>query len=408
MVRLEMPWIAGLALCGCFWAQTAAAQLPEGPYVAPGGRVTLAGEFSATAGPHDTTAFFNYDDYNHDALRTVRVRLLGEWRVSSQLAFLGELRSENNDSLAAAALYMRWKPWTDHGFDVQVGRIPPVIGAFARHAYGRDNLVIGTPLAYQYLTSLRPDALPATYDDVLRMRARGWRPSYPIGSQAIEPGISLASAFRWDTGVETHWQGGWLDLSAALTRGSPAVPVVRETNSGLQWSGRVALTSVPGLTVGFSAARGDWIDDNALNLLLPAQRTSSSQTLLGTDFEFGRSALLMRGEWLSTVFNLPIAAATPVATSLGASSGFVEGRYRWTPRWQTSARAERLGFTSLPSTLDPNLRLPWDAPVTRIEGVVGYRALRNLEVRGGWQYDWRDGGRVTERGYPTGQVLYWF
>jgi len=36
-----------------------------------------------------------------------------------------------------------------------------VIGAFARQAYGRDNLVIGTPLAYQYLTSLRPDALPA-------------------------------------------------------------------------------------------------------------------------------------------------------------------------------------------------------------------------------------------------------
>jgi hypothetical protein len=408
MARLKMPRVAGLVFCACLGARTAAAQLPEGPYVTPDGRVTLAGEFSATAGPHDTTAFFNYNDYNHDALRTVRVRLLGEWRLTSQFAFLGELRSENNDNLEAAALYLRWRPWTGHEFDVQAGRIPPVIGAFARHAYGRDNLVIGTPLAYQYLTSLRPDALPATYDDVLRMRARGWRPSYPIGSQSIEPGVALVSAFRWDTGVETHWQNGVVDLAAALTRGSPAVPVVRETNSGLEWSGRVALTRIPGLTIGFSAAHGDWIEDSVLNLLPPSQRTSSSQTIVGSDFEYGRSGFLMRAEWLKSVFNLPIATATPTATSLGSSSGFVEGRYRWTPRWQTSARAERLDFTSLPSTLNPSVRLPWDAPVVRVEGVVGYRALRNLELRAGWQYDWRDGGRVTERGYPTGQVLYWF
>ena len=43
------------------------------------------------------------------------------------------------------------------------GRIPPLFGAFGRRGYqGRDNPLIGYPLAYQYLTSLRPDAVPAT------------------------------------------------------------------------------------------------------------------------------------------------------------------------------------------------------------------------------------------------------
>jgi len=51
---------------------------------------------------------------------------------------------------------------------------------------------------------------------------------------------------------------------------------------------------------------------------------------------------------------------------------------------------------------------PWDAPVTRAEAVVGYRALRDLEVRVGWQQNWRSAGRVLDRGYPLLQVLYWF
>ena len=77
---------------------------------------------------------------------------------------------------------MRVRPWRDRPIDIQAGRIPPTFGAFARRDYGAGNPLIGYPLAYQYLTAVRPDALPASTDDVLRMRARGWRPSYPIGS----------------------------------------------------------------------------------------------------------------------------------------------------------------------------------------------------------------------------------
>ena len=39
----------------------------------------------------------------------------------------------------------------------------------------------------------------------------------------------------------------------------------------------------------------------------------------------------------------------------------------------------------------------WDAPVDRAEAAIGFRVTRKLEVRGGYQYDWRSGGRVRER-----------
>jgi hypothetical protein len=46
--------------------------------------------------------------------------------------------------------------------------------------------------------------------------------------------------------------------------------------------------------------------------------------------------------------------------------------------------------------------------VNRVEAVLGFRAHRHLELRGGWQQNWRDGGRVRERGLPVFAVLGWF
>src|SRR6478609_6170581 len=87
---------------------------------------------------------------------------------------------------------------------------------FARRTYGPDaNPLIGYPLAYQYLTSLRPDAVPASADDLLAMRARGWRASYPVGNPVPGPGVPLVSAYRWDTGVQAHYANTRVDAAVA-------------------------------------------------------------------------------------------------------------------------------------------------------------------------------------------------
>ena len=121
---------------------------------------------TATASPPDSDAFFNYTNYDQNSIRGAQLRLVGEWKALPSLSFLGELRADNGAGVQAAAWYVRWHPKATRAFDIQAGRIPPVIGLFAREPYGRDNLQIGAPLAYQYLLALRPDALPATTDDL--------------------------------------------------------------------------------------------------------------------------------------------------------------------------------------------------------------------------------------------------
>ena len=77
-----------------------------------------------------------------------------------------------------------------------------------------------------------------------------------------------------------------------------------------------------------------------------------------------------------------------------------------TPRIVLSGRADRLSFSRLAA--GPNLTPTWDANVWRVEADAGFYLQRNLMVRAAVQYNDRDGGRVRERRYFSGQVAYWF
>jgi hypothetical protein len=157
--------------------------LPSEPIALADGRVTVSGDLSAGYGSGDP-GFFNYTDYEHSTLRLFRVDLTAAVKAGPHFTLLGEIRSENLGEVRPYALYLRIRPWITRDFDIQVGRVPPTFGAFARRIYANDNPLIGYPLAYQYLTSLRPDALPASADDSCAQRGVGWLVRYSLGDPA--------------------------------------------------------------------------------------------------------------------------------------------------------------------------------------------------------------------------------
>ncbi len=91
-------------------------------------------------------------------------------------------------------------------------------------------------------------------------------------------------------------------------------------------------------------------------------------------------------EWVHAVFDLPFVGDAAILRPLGTSSGFVEGRYRFHPRWQVSARVEHLGFSEIRGTLNGGLPTSWEAPVrpgrgrARLPGAPQYRGARRLSV----------------------------
>jgi hypothetical protein len=383
-------------------AHAGAQPLPEGPVRAFDGRVVVGGEIVATAGSPDRASWFNYTDYEHNALRMLRLGVSGSWRPAQWLAFVGEVRTEDFEHPSPYAAYVRVRPWRRYAFDIQAGRIPPSFGAFGRRAYGTDNPVIGYPLAYQYLTSLRPDALPATADDVLNMRAKGWRSSFPIGSTTEAPGVPLITAFRWDTGVQVRWKGGPVEVTSALTNGTLSNPRFADDNAGKQVSGRLAVTPAVGWVLGVSGARGAWLAREI------SQTTAPPQRVVGADIEYSRDHWIVRSELVWSRWSFPVPLAPSDASSLGALAAWVEGRYRVTPRVFLAGRADRLNFTRLTGSVAGAQALPWDAPVTRVEAGGGVYLQRNLVLRATAQANRRTAGRIRNRTFLSTQLAYWF
>jgi hypothetical protein len=370
-----------------------------------GGRLRLGGEASFALAAEDR-GFFNFTDYRDSNLRMARIGGTAEFRVSPRLSLLGELRTDNFRTVRPYALYARVRPWTNREIDLQVGRIPPVFGAFTRRGYGAANPLIGLPVAYQYLTSIRADALPASADDLVRMRGEGWLVRYPLGVRAPDAGFPLVAGLKWDTGVQVRLGSQPLQLSASVTQGTLGNPRFEDDNDGKQVAGRLAWNPVPGLILGASGARGEYLARSALAVLPPALAGRTyRQRAWGADAEYSRDYWLVRSELIFAAWDMPAVRAPLIASPLEASAVMVEGRYKVAPGAWLAVRYDHLGFSEIVGSAGP---ITWDAPMRRLEVVAGYSVHRNVSLKAGWQRNRRDGGVVHRQDFIVGQVLLWF
>jgi hypothetical protein len=368
-----------------------------------GGRLVVSGQASATVGSSDP-GYFDYTGTYDNLLRLVRLDGLATLRLSDRLVLVGDLRLEGSSSggpwrVRPYAAFVRVRPWPRRAFDIQAGLIPPVFGSFSRRAYAHDNPLIGFPLAYQYLTSLRADAAPASADELLAMRGRGWRPRYSLGSSAAGDGLPLMDDLHYQSGIEaTAGSGGAIEASASLTSGSLSVPAGEYARALRQVSGRLAVTPIVGLVLGASASRGSYRGSDSPS-------GGGTQSALGFDGEFSRGHWLLRAESVISRWSTPRVSAPFIDGPLRATGLTFEATYHILPGLYAAARAGRLGFSDVTGTRGT---MPWDAPVRRLEVGAGYSIARNVLLKAAWQQNWRDTASLVRRHLLAAQVTLWF
>jgi hypothetical protein len=391
-------------LAWCHLAAVAAAQpLPSEPITFGGGRGVLSGDLSASFAPEDP-GFFNYSDYEHSTLRTLRLGVAASFRVTDRISLLADLRTENLERVSPVALFARIQPLPGQRLTLQVGRIPPAFGSAARRTYGTDNPLIGTPLAYQYLTSLRPDAIPASAAELISMRGRGWLSSYSIGEAAPDRGVPLVSSFTYDTGAQLT--AGWriIEITAAVTTGTLSSPRVADDNAGKQLGGRLTAAPATGLLVGVSFARGPFLSRRAVDASGMDDKEGYTQTAHGVDIEYSRGHWIVRGDAVFSAWRIPFATEARIAT-LRAAAAAAEARWAFMPGAYAAARIEHLAFSEIAT---PEGLRAWDAPVSRLEAGGGYYIQRNVVARLALQLNRREAGRVTRARLLAGQLHIWF
>jgi hypothetical protein len=369
-----------------------------------GGRLRLGGEVSGTIAPEDE-GYFNYNDYETSTLRLFRVDVVAEARLLPSVSLLFDGRMDNLAQPRVYALYLRVRPWQGRDLDLQAGMVPPVFGSFPRRRYALDNPLPSLPLAFQYLTTVREDALPANAEELVAQRGRGWQVSYPIGNTTAGTGRPLVNAERWDVGVQARLGVRPFSLAVGVTQGTLSHPEVSDQNSGKQVSARFAWTPGPGLVAGVSAASGDFVADTARTALPDGGFGTYPQQALGLDLECSAGHLILRGEAVFSRWRLPAVDATLIEDPLDALGLFAEARYKLRPGLYAASRVERLTMAEIASGFGPR---GWDAPVTRVELGAGWSPARHVLLKASWQHNWRDGGRVRENDLVAAQVLLWY
>jgi hypothetical protein len=411
-----------LALAVVCPAGVSAQLLPQETVSLVGGRLTLGGEVTATVAPDDTGQF-NYTDYERSALQLLRLGITASFRPLERIALVTELRVEGDTdggpwTAVPFAAYVRVRPWKDRPFDIQAGRIPPVFGAAGRRIYANDNVLIGYPLAWQYLTVLRSEAAPSGADELIYARATGLQPEYSVGTPGYARGVPLASAFRYDSGVQARVGGEHqrVSVAAALTAGTLSSPGARATNGGPQVSTRLAVRPATGVILGGSFADGRFFANDFAKPSSPGDMGYGSETgstttghyhqqTWGADAEYSLGYFLARAELVTARWRLPAVGTAPIDEALRSTGVSVEGRYRLAPGITAGGRVDRLSFSQLRGRYE---ELPWDAPLTRVEAGVAWSATRNLIVRGSVQHNNRSRGRVRSSTLPALQVTVWF
>lgn len=356
-------------------------------------RLLLAPRIEAGYGSADP-GWFNYARSSYTPQRLLRFALGAELRIVRRVALLAELRSDNLERPDARALYLRWHVLERPGLDLQLGRVPPVVGSFTRRYAGEGNPLIGTPLPYQYASTLHEERLAYGPAALLQRRGFGGARSYTDSYGAYTGvGLPLVEGDDWDTGLQARVAHGSLELALAVTRGSASDPVVREDNHGRQWSGRLQWRPLFGLSLGVSASRGAYLSDRAGERYVPPLSTGAAQQRLwAADAEFAAGHTLLRAEALVSRWDAPTVRP---GQPLRGTGFLLEARQTLRPGLYAAARFEGVFFDELPSR---QLSDTWDAGVLRVEAGIGYTLRPDLRLRASYQHNWRDGGPLREDG----------
>jgi len=401
-----MKWVR-TSLCLLALPLASAPAAEAGSLPLGGARLVIGGRIEAGYGTDDA-GDFNYARSGYSPQRLFRLGLSTELRATRRLALLADLRSDNVERPGLRALYVRWRALERPGLDLQLGRVPPVVGSFARR-YGSDgNPLIGTPLPYQYATTLREDRLPYGPNALLQQRGYGgyysYDSSYGAGSANTNVGLPLVEGDDWDTGLQARLSHGNLELALAATRGSASDPVVRENNSGRQWSGRVQWRPIFGLALGVSASRGAYLARQAGARFRPPQPQAEDahQSLWAADAEFAAGHTLLRGEALLSRWEAPTARPDRPLLAWGL---LLEARQILRPGLYAALRAEGVFFDRLQGS---QLANTWDAGVMRLEGGLGYALRRDLRLKASYQHNWRDAGPSRSGGLVAAKATFSF
>jgi len=314
-------------------------------------------------------------DANFDAYG---MRLFADGKAGERLQISGQIVLRDRSGIYVEGAYATFTPDPDRDLHLLAGKLPWPIGTYAPRSYSNRNPLIGTPLMYQYHTTLSWYAIPNDADALLAAAGTG---QHGVGYAFGGFGMPVVDDSYWDVGFHLSGSARPLEYAVGMGMGTPGWGITsQDDNSGKTFLGRIGLAPTPGLRAGISAAYGPYLQD-ALNPQLPAgkQATDYHQRLGMADLEVLTGHLEGRAEAAFNVWE------TPTVGDLKVTTGYAEAKYTLPLGTYVAGRIDAERFGKI--TDSSGARRSWDADVTRFEGGVGYRFDRGTVAKLVYQHN---------------------
>ena len=359
--------------------------------------IQWSGLLDLVAAEHTDAYSLNTQTHGDNPWDAYRLRLFVESQVNDHLQVQGQVVYDDAVSAFINGIYVEgayvvYTPWVDHDLRVMGGKQPWMIGTYAPHTYSNKNPLIGTPLLYQYHTSLLWHDIPPSADALLKAAGSGQTGvNYGFFNEGI--GIPIVDDAYWDVGVVLVGSQRPFEYSVGVTAGAPSwASTTHEDNSGKTVLGRIGFAPSPQVRLGVSGAYGPYLLDD-LNPKLPPGKTVNDypQTLFMADLELLVGHAELRAEGAHNTWE------TPTVGDLDVDAGYVELKYSLSSGLYLAGRLDAEQFSTIRDSV--GVEHPWDWNVTRLETGIGYRVTRDVTGKLVYQRTVRGGGDPTADNY---------
>ena len=375
--RCSIGW--SMALCGVLAAFPAGAS-----------EVRFRGLLDLVAVDHSRAIGLNVLTRGDSPFDAARLRAFADASVNDRVqvfaqVVIGDMVVGDGVPLYVDGAYVVLTPSPSRDLHALVGKIPWAVGTYAPRTYSDKNPLIGTPLMYQYHTSLVFYAVPPSADALLATAGGGQTSGVNYFGFPMSRGMPLVDDSYWDIGITLTGSQRPFEYALGVTQGTPGWgSTPREENDGKTVLARLGVAPTPALRVGLSGAVGPYLTGVESSLPPGAAIADYLQQLVMADAELSLGHAELRAEGARNVWE------TPTVGDLEVTSGYVELKYLLDFGGYLAGRVDAERFGKI--TASSGERRPWDLDVTRYEFGFGYRFDTHVRAKAIVQTTTLDGG----------------
>jgi len=329
------------------------------------------------------TEFYNFQqpapgliDSNIDNLFNPRLTLFLDAQLGSQIYFFAQSRldrgfdpSNHGAQVRPDEYALRFTPWDDGRFNLQVGKFATVVGNFVKRHLSWENPFVNAPLAYENITPISDKEAPSSPLDFVRRFE-------PAGKYEFNPVIWGPS---YASGVSISGRLGNFDYAAEMKNSSlssrPESWSVTEVGfRDPTFSGRLGFRPSEAWSFGISASDGAYFRPEAEGTLPRGRDIDDYRELvLGQDISFAWHHLQLWTEFYEARFQVPrVGDADTFAY-------YLEAKYKFTPQLFGALRWNQQLFSNIPNGAGGQVR--WSQDLWRIDAAAGYRFTSHIQLK---------------------------